>query len=148
MAPSSEAPFEEHEAAQRMRLAIEKPSEYVMKPQREGGGHNYYGDELANALRTLSPEQRASFILMQRLWPRKAPAVLVRGGATTIGPAVSELGVYSTLLVGRSGRVVLNEEAGHLVRTKLDGVEEGGVAAGFAVLSSPLSISGRRRWFG
>jgi len=41
-----------------MRLAMEKPSEYVMKPQREGGGHNLFGDELSAALSTLSREQR------------------------------------------------------------------------------------------
>ena len=110
-----------------------------MKPQREGGGHNYFGAELADALGTLSREQRSAFILMQRIMPRKAPAVLVRNGRPTIGHAVSELGVYSTLLTSGSGRVVLNEPAGHLVRTKLEGVDEGGVAAGFAVLSSPLA---------
>jgi hypothetical protein len=34
--------------------------------------------------------------------------------------------------------VVLNEEVGHLVRTKTSSSNEGGVAAGFAVLDSPL----------
>ena len=53
---------------------------------------------------------------------------------------VSELGVFSTLLTAKPGKVLLNEEAGHLVRTKLDGVEdEGGVGAGRTVLSSLLS---------
>lgn len=32
----------------------------------------------------------------------------------------------------------LNEEVGHLVRTKTSSSNEGGVAAGFAVLDSPL----------
>ena len=120
-----------------------------MKPQREGGGHNFFGDELAQSLRELSREQRSAYILMQRIMPRRTPAVLVRGGAPLIGPAVSELGVYSTLLTARAGKVLLNEAAGHLVRTKLDGVDEGGVAAGCAVLSSPLAASvgrGRKAW--
>jgi hypothetical protein len=34
--------------------------------------------------------------------------------------------------------VLLNENAGHLVRTKTSSSNEGGVAAGFAVLDSPL----------
>lgn len=75
---------------------------------------------------------------MQRIFPRKQTSVLVRGGAPIIGEALSELGIYSSLLVSRSGTVVLNKAAGHLVRTKLDGVDEGGVAAGFAVINSPL----------
>lgn len=33
---------------------------------------------------------------------------------------------------------MLNEEVGHLVRTKTSSSNEGGVAAGFAVLDSPL----------
>jgi glutathione synthase len=33
--------------------------------------------------------------------------------------------------------VLLNESAGHLVRTKFESSNEGGVAAGFAVLDSP-----------
>ena len=53
---------------------------------------------------------------------------------------VSELGVFSTLLTAKPGKVLLNEEAGPLVRTKLDGVQdEGGVGAGRTVLSSLLS---------
>ena len=148
--PSVGAPAEEHAAAQHMRLAKERPSEYVMKPQREGGGHNLFGAELASALSTLSREQRSAFILMQRILPKRAPAVLVRDGHLTVGQAVSELGVYSTLLTGRGGKILRNAAAGHLVRTKLDGVDEGGVAAGFAVLSSPLAsgppASRRRSW--
>ena len=87
---------------------------------------------------------------MQRILPKRAPAVLVRDGHLTVGQAVSELGVYSTLLTGRGGKILRNAAAGHLVRTKLDGVDEGGVAAGFAVLSSPLAsgppASRRRSW--
>ena len=33
---------------------------------------------------------------------------------------------------------LVNEAAGHLLRVKLQGVDEGGVCAGFAVLSSPV----------
>ena len=35
-------------------------------------------------------------------------------------------------------QVLLNEQAGHLLRAKLADVDEGGVCAGFAVLSSPV----------
>ena len=79
---------------------------------------------------------------MQRIFPRAEPAVLVRGAAPTAGPAVSELGVYSTYLRAHSGRVLLNRATGHLVRTKLLGTDEGGVNAGFAVLSSPIAVRG------
>jgi hypothetical protein len=35
----------------------------------------------------------------------------------------------------------LNESAGHLLRAKVQGTDEGGVASGFACLSSPLLVS-------
>lgn len=44
------------------------------------------------------------------------------------------------MFVGNGSRVVLNEAVGHLLRTKLSSSNEGGVAAGFAVLSSPLLV--------
>jgi len=37
-------------------------------------------------------------------------------------------------------QVLCNEEVGHLVRTKTSSSNEGGVAAGYAVLDSPLLV--------
>mmetsp|Transcript_7340 Transcript_7340/g.16419 ORF Transcript_7340/g.16419 Transcript_7340/m.16419 type:complete len:129 (+) Transcript_7340:1003-1389(+) len=121
-----------------MRWARQQPAQFVMKPQREGGGNNIYGDDIVEAMQTLSREQRSAFILMQRIFPKKELSVLVRGGSSGVGLAVHELGVYSSLLVSEKKEIVLNKVAGHLVRTKMDGVDEGGVATGYAVLSSPL----------
>ena len=74
--------------------------------------------------------------------------MLVRDGAATVGASISELGIYSTLLSTKEGKVLRNRAAGHLVRSKLEGVDEGGVAAGFAVLSSPLAANSKSgRWF-
>jgi hypothetical protein len=39
---------------------------------------------------------------------------------------------------GPAPQVLFNRNAGHLVRTKTSSSNEGGVAAGFAVLDSPL----------
>ena len=36
--------------------------------------------------------------------------------------------------------IVLNEDAGHLLRTKGATVDEGGVAAGYAHIDSPLLV--------
>ena len=60
----------------------------------------------------------------------------MRLGRATEMQALSELGVYGTY-VRRGARVLLNREAGHLVRTKAASSDDGGVAAGFAVLDSP-----------
>jgi len=121
---------------------------YVLKPQREGGGYNFYGDKLAEKLRENTSknkdgslklgEKLAEFILMQRLFPPQQRAILLRGGRVEgSGDSVSELGCYGTLVVDSEGQVAHNEYAGFLLRTKFSGVDEGGVASGFATLSSP-----------
>lgn len=114
------------------------PDRYVLKPQREGGGNNYYGEALAARL-AQGGRGLAAYILMQRIQPPVHPAIMVRGGAAVQAPTLSELGIYSTY-VRRGGEVLLSAEAGHLVRTKAETSDEGGVAAGFAVLDSPLLV--------
>lgn len=54
------------------------------------------------------------------------------------GDCLCELGMYG-VFVG-NGSKQLNEPAGHLLRSKFLGVDEGGVASGFACLSSPLLV--------
>mmetsp|Transcript_5927 Transcript_5927/g.21662 ORF Transcript_5927/g.21662 Transcript_5927/m.21662 type:complete len:541 (+) Transcript_5927:1-1623(+) len=132
-----------------VQQAIEAPQNFVLKPQREGGGNNLYGEELRDALQRLqsgSVQDRAAYILMQRIFPPSNPAVLVRNGEWSVEETLSELGVYSIFLSdgtsaanddSNSG-VLVNEAHGHLLRTKSATSDEGGVAAGFAVLDSPL----------
>ena len=126
--------------------------QYVLKPQREGGGYNYYGDNLENKLKenctitvddegnnhvTLSPDL-SEFILMERLFPPQQRAILLRNGQVEgTGMSISELGCFGAIVSSGDGEVVHNEYAGFLLRTKFSGVDEGGVASGFATLSSP-----------
>ncbi|KAI7842580.1 hypothetical protein COHA_003684 [Chlorella ohadii] len=118
--------------------AIANPDQYVLKPQREGGGNNFYGAALAERLRQGGPGL-AAYILMQRIQPPPQRAIMVRRGQAAEADTLSELGVYSTY-VRRGSQVMLSAEAGHLVRTKAATSDEGGVAAGFAVLDSPLLV--------
>jgi glutathione synthase len=73
---------------------------------------------------------------MQRILAPKARAILVRRGAFTEEDTVSELGTYGTYVSAKRGGEVTNEYAGYLLRTKVATSNEGGVAAGFAVLNS------------
>jgi len=130
---------------------------YVLKPQREGGGYNYYGKDLSDKLKencNISEEEEngedgektvklsptlSEFILMERLFPPQQRAILLRNGQVEgTGMTISELGCFGTIIAsGEEGNVVHNEYAGFLLRTKFSGVDEGGVASGFATLSSP-----------
>jgi glutathione synthase len=134
-------------AAVRDVLLAQGHSRYVLKPQREGGGYNFYGEQLAAKLRdnvvvkgdTLELDEKlGEFILMERLFPPQQRAVLLRSGKVEgVGDTISELGCYGTVVVAQDGTIVHNEYAGFLLRTKFSNVDEGGVASGFATLSSP-----------
>ncbi|KMT13561.1 hypothetical protein BVRB_4g083360 [Beta vulgaris subsp. vulgaris] len=118
--------------------AIEKPELYVMKPQREGGGNNIYGNDVREALLRIQKggsEDNAAYILMQRIFPTNFPALLVREGICHQDHAISELGIYGAYLRNKE-KIIMNEQCGYLMRTKVSSSDEGGVAAGFAVLDS------------
>ena len=127
------------EADLAVQQAVGRPERWVLKPQREGGGNNFYGDALATMLLESEAKDLADLILMQRIMPPFQPAWLVRGAAVSQGPSVSELGVFGTFLAA-DDQVLLNCYGGHILRTKLDGTDEGGVATGYAYLSSPLLL--------
>ncbi|CAA3009387.1 glutathione synthetase, chloroplastic [Olea europaea subsp. europaea] len=118
--------------------AIEKPGLYVMKPQREGGGNNIYGDDVRETLLRIEKEgsnENAAYILMQRIFPTLSPAILMRQGISQKDNVISELGVYAAYLRNKT-KVIINEESGYLLRTKVSSSNEGGVVAGFGVMDS------------
>jgi len=120
---------------------------YVLKPQREGGGYNFYGEKLAaklkaNVKQTESDVELApllgEYILMERLFPPVQEAILLRSGKVEgSGDTISELGCFACVVASSDGEILHNEYAGFLLRTKFSNVDEGGVASGFATLSSP-----------
>ncbi|XP_010550964.1 PREDICTED: glutathione synthetase, chloroplastic [Tarenaya hassleriana] len=121
-----------------VKKAIENPETFVMKPQREGGGNNIYGGDVREKLQSLQKEgneENAAYILMQRIFPKVSRTFLVREGIYRKDQAISELGVYGAYLRNKD-RVIINEQSGYLMRTKVSSSNEGGVAAGFAVLDS------------
>lgn len=122
------------------KMALANPHGYVLKPQREGGGNNLYGDEIATAMKEMSLAELESYILMERIFPKENAAVLLRNSRTSSGFTISELGMFITSLFDGEGKEILNKHAGHLLRTKLSSTDEGGVATGFSVVSSPLLI--------
>jgi len=125
------------QAADAVADAIHNPEGYVLKPQREGGGNNLYGTSLQDRLR--SGGTLGDLILMQRILPPTHTSIMVRLGHASRADTLSELGIYGTFL-RRGSKVLVNEEVGHLVRTKASTSDEGGVAAGFAVLDSPFLV--------
>ncbi|BES91671.1 Glutathione [Nesidiocoris tenuis] len=122
-------------------LAMEHPEKYVLKPQREGGGNNVYKDEIPGFLKALGKE-RPAYILMGLIspTPTKNYALSRSNGPTPpLVSVVSEFGVYGVIL-GSPSNILANYQAGHMLRSKLDGSNEGGVAVGSGFLDSPYLV--------
>lgn len=118
--------------------AIESPELFVLKPQREGGGNNIYGDNLRETLIRLRKDRSneiAAYILMQRIFPPASLSYLVREGTLVRDNAVSEFGIFGAYLRNKD-KVIINDQCGYLLRTKAASLNEGGVVAGYAFLNS------------
>ena len=83
-----------------MERAIANPKRYVLKPQREGGGNNVYGDDIKPFLEKIrNSEERNAYILMDRIHPPVTTNYMVRpGGGTTMVDVISELGIFGYVL--------------------------------------------------
>mmetsp|Transcript_9818 Transcript_9818/g.14648 ORF Transcript_9818/g.14648 Transcript_9818/m.14648 type:complete len:545 (-) Transcript_9818:36-1670(-) len=124
-------------AAAAVAEAEKDGSGWVLKPQREGGGNNLYGQQLSQFLKENKGNAvLGGYVLMERIFPEVKPTAFLRNGELKILPSISELGIYGTYLGDGRGAVFVNQYAGYLLRTKPDGVDEGGVASGYSVLNS------------
>ncbi|KAL3076441.1 hypothetical protein niasHT_039930 [Heterodera trifolii] len=130
---------DDHLTEKRIQDAIQNPGNYVLKPNRECGGNNFFDDEIPIKLQEFSLEQRAAHILMQRLHPLQVKNYFLRPYAKpTLCNTSGELGVYGFLFGNmKDGTVDRNVQSGHLLRTKLAHVNEGGVIEGAGVGDTP-----------
>jgi len=133
-------PLDRSAAGMDARSLAQDPVEcqkYVMKPQREGGGNNFYRSAIPEQLKVIPEDHWGSFILMELITPPPLANTILRAGKLEQGGVICELGVYGTCLWDRNnGKVLHNEEAGYLLRTKGNQSEEGGVAAGYGCMDS------------
>uniref|UniRef100_A0A914H5E9 Glutathione synthetase n=1 Tax=Globodera rostochiensis TaxID=31243 RepID=A0A914H5E9_GLORO len=122
--------------------AIEHPENYVIKPNMEGGGHNFFDQQVREKLLSFTDDEREAHILMQKLQPMVIKNYMVRSLKEPVfGEMTTELGIFG-FLVGdsRDKTVAHNVQKGHFLRTKLASVNEGGVSLGTGVFDSPYLI--------
>eukprot|EP00092_Neocalanus_flemingeri_P041729 GFUD01045450.1.p1 GENE.GFUD01045450.1~~GFUD01045450.1.p1 ORF type:complete len:481 (+),score=147.92 GFUD01045450.1:73-1515(+) len=117
--------------------AIANPDRFVLKPQREGGGNNVYGEDIKPFLEKIKDsEERNAYILMDRIQPPVTTNYMVRPGQDAkLVNVISELGIFG-YVIGDKNRIITNKQVGQMLRTKLSHVDEGGVAAGLGALDS------------
>ncbi len=118
-----------------LEFASRNPEKYVLKPQREGGGNNFFGSEIPKILAKMQKEEQNAYVLMEKIQAKTHPAILVVNGLSETTTCVSEIGRYG-ICFADDGVVQSNQDVGYLVRTKAENVNEGGVCSGFACLNS------------
>lgn len=83
-------------------MAIMKPECYVLKPQREGGGNNVYGEKVREVLQSMTDSQeRTAWILMERIIPPVQKGYMIRPGGPEVPQLVdlvSELGIFGVII--------------------------------------------------
>uniref|UniRef100_A0A8D9EKN9 Glutathione synthetase n=1 Tax=Cacopsylla melanoneura TaxID=428564 RepID=A0A8D9EKN9_9HEMI len=124
-----------------VEMALKNPAKFVLKPQREGGGNNVYGEHIAKALLSMAgTQERSAWILMEKIIPPVQSNYLIRAGSEIhCSDIVSELGIYG-VIIGDENRVISNRQVGHMLRSKAATADEGGVAGGAGALDSPYLV--------
>ena len=150
--------------AKDLAMDEEKCKDYVLKPQREGGGNNIYREAIPPFLRNLGDERRfRGYILMELIEPPQLKNTILRHGEIKSGEVINELGIYGACVWdakpisnapthstyssfaingGQQRHMIdmIDGNAGFLLRTKGRESEEGGIAAGFGALDSPCLV--------
>ena len=116
------------------------PDDYVLKPQREGGGNNFFGNDILEKFQSpTSKTDLQSYILMKKIKSMPRPGILINRNEIKAAGVVSELGIYSYIL-SSNDNIIENRYGGYLLRTKSYETNEGGVATGYAVLDTLLTL--------
>lgn len=118
--------------------AIKNPHNYVLKTMGEGGGNNYFDEDIPIEL--AKKGELWQYSLMDKIYPKPFTGVFLNQGNIWVGESVSELGVFGSILIDSDGNEVLNKEIGGIMRSKVATEKEGGIMVGAAHVDSPLII--------
>jgi glutathione synthase len=132
--------------------AIQNPKDYVLKPLKEGGGNNFFDEELKEKLIEAKGDPTgilSTYLIMDRINPPLVEAAFIKQGNLEMVDSLSEIGVFSAFLYDTHGddtplfkqsKYLLHENIGQLCRTKASHYNEGGVAAGYACMDVLLLV--------
>uniref|UniRef100_A0A183C5U9 Glutathione synthetase n=1 Tax=Globodera pallida TaxID=36090 RepID=A0A183C5U9_GLOPA len=120
--------------------AIRSPHNYVLKSQLEAGIGNFFDEEVAEMLQKLSKQDRAAYILQQRINPLVVKNYMMRQMKPAhMEDVVSEIGIYASLIGNQSsGQILHNSVDGHTIRSKPSTLNQGGVGSGGGIVDSAL----------
>uniref|UniRef100_A0A183BSS3 STI1 domain-containing protein n=1 Tax=Globodera pallida TaxID=36090 RepID=A0A183BSS3_GLOPA len=123
-----------------LKDAIRSPHNYVLKAQLESGLGNFFDEQVAEMLQKLSKQDRAAYILQQRINPLVVKNFMMQQmKPAQMEDVVSELGIYASLIGNQStGQILHNSVDGHTIRSKPSKLNQGGVSCGGGAVDSAL----------
>ncbi|XP_077865863.1 glutathione synthetase-like [Saccoglossus kowalevskii] len=129
------------EGSETVQKALKNPNIYVLKPQREGGGNNLFGEDIKTKLEQIGEDKsRAGYILMDKIEPLVVTNYTVQSEKDVeIRKMVSEIGIFGAI-ISNGENVPFNSTCGHILRTKTVSSNEGSFAGGSAVIDSPFLV--------
>lgn len=118
------------EYKERSALA-KKNSKYVLKPLREGGGNNLFGDEVDKKIKEIPGAETKEYVLMEEIEGRET---LNRAENGPLDKVIGEIGVFGFLI--QSPYINSNSFGGYILRTRYASIREAGVSSGNGYLDS------------
>lgn len=120
-------------------MAIRNPENYVLKPQREGGGNNLYNEDIVTLLTDIGKDdRRCAYILMDKISPSGTTNYILNEEDVRKADIVGELGIFGVYLANDT--FAENYSAGNMLRSKPCELNEGGVAIGNGAITAPYLI--------
>lgn len=125
----------------------DNPENFVLKPQKEGGGYNYYGKDILEFIpKDFMEGERHQIlkesIIMERIFPPHFESFIIHENKLKVAECVSEFSIYGIILSNGENVYLINKPSGFLVRTKEVNCNEGGVAAGYSAIDLPYFYEG------
>ncbi len=130
-------------AARRDATDPQRCINYVLKPNRDGGGHNIYRSDIPAFLNKMPETEWCQYILMKLIEPPATEGTLMAPDSLYHGAVISELGVLGTCIWERIGsgiEVKMKEVAGWTFKTKPVSVDEMSVVKGYGCFDCPLLV--------
>lgn len=93
---------QDEDGSRAAEMAVMKPECFVLKPQREGGGNNVYGEKVREVLQSVTnSKEQTAWILMDRIIPPVEKGYIIRPDGPEIpqiADLVSELGIFGVVI--------------------------------------------------
>ena len=115
---------------------------FVLKPQKEGGGNNIYGDTILTLIPNADVEpgnELLSTLVMEKIEPPEYETLILKDDEIKTATCVSEFSAYGVVLSDDKS-LIENKSVNYLVRTKDHQSSEGGVIVGVSAIDLPCLI--------